>query len=111
MYNVILPLKSKEEIYKIDYILENSGNTVVLLPPYKCDLNPIEVAWANNIEICAGKLPRRCEAAKISTSDERRCDTSDKGRLGRVLETHRNSRKPISGKRWELSRGDRPYCH
>jgi transposase len=41
-----MPLKLKEKIYKTDHILEKYGHTVVTLPPYVCDLNPTELAWA-----------------------------------------------------------------
>jgi transposase len=44
--NLILPLKPKEKIYKIDHNLEKYGHTVVRLPPYMCNLNPKELAWA-----------------------------------------------------------------
>jgi hypothetical protein len=41
LFYLILPLKPKENIYKIDHILKKYGHTVVRLPPYMCDLNPI----------------------------------------------------------------------
>lgn len=34
-----------EPIYEIDQILGDHGHTVVRLPPYHCDLNPIELIW------------------------------------------------------------------
>nr|XP_049694765.1 uncharacterized protein LOC126054218 isoform X1 [Helicoverpa armigera] len=34
-----------EPIYEIDHILGDHGHTVVRLPPYHCDLNPIELIW------------------------------------------------------------------
>lgn len=34
-----------EPIYQIDAILGEHGHTVVRLPPYHCDLNPIELIW------------------------------------------------------------------
>lgn len=33
-------------IYAIDELLGENGHTVVRLPPYHCDLNPIELIWA-----------------------------------------------------------------
>lgn len=33
-------------IYAIDNLLGDHGHTVVRLPPYHCDLNPIELIWA-----------------------------------------------------------------
>lgn len=46
LYNQILSLKPKEKVFKIDSILSGHGHSVVRLPPYMCDLNPIELAWA-----------------------------------------------------------------
>ncbi|XP_026738814.1 uncharacterized protein LOC113501772 isoform X2 [Trichoplusia ni] len=34
-----------EPIYEIDDLLNRHGHTVVRLPPYHCDLNPIELVW------------------------------------------------------------------
>ncbi|RVE47763.1 hypothetical protein evm_007518 [Chilo suppressalis] len=34
-----------EPIYEIDKLLGENGHTVVRLPPYHCDLNPIELIW------------------------------------------------------------------
>lgn len=34
-----------EALYEIDQILGDHGHTVVRLPPYHCDLNPIELIW------------------------------------------------------------------
>lgn len=34
-----------DPIYEIDQILGDHGHTVVRLPPYHCDLNPIELIW------------------------------------------------------------------
>ena len=31
--------------YKVDTYLESKGHTVLRLPPYNCDLNPIELIW------------------------------------------------------------------
>lgn len=35
-----------EPVYYIDELLGEHGHTVVRLPPYHCDLNPIELVWA-----------------------------------------------------------------
>jgi transposase len=32
--------------YKVDKLAEDCGHTVLRLPPYHCELNPIELAWA-----------------------------------------------------------------
>jgi hypothetical protein len=42
---LIVPLKPKEKVSKIDSILSDSGNTAVLPPPYTCGLNTTELAW------------------------------------------------------------------
>lgn len=34
-----------EPIYEIDQLVGDHGHTVVRLPPYHCDLNPIELIW------------------------------------------------------------------
>ncbi len=34
------------ESYEIDYLAEQSGHTVLRLPPYHCELNPIEMVWS-----------------------------------------------------------------
>ncbi|CAH2105951.1 unnamed protein product [Euphydryas editha] len=34
-----------QPIYEIDELLGENGHTVVRLPPYHCDLNPIELIW------------------------------------------------------------------
>ena len=33
-------------VYAIDEIAKAAGHEVVRLPPYHCELNPIEIAWA-----------------------------------------------------------------
>lgn len=35
-----------EPVYYIDELLGEHGHTVIRLPPYHCDLNPIELVWA-----------------------------------------------------------------
>lgn len=34
-----------QPVYEIDELLSEHGHTVVRLPPYHCDLNPIELIW------------------------------------------------------------------
>jgi transposase len=41
-----MSLKPKEKIYKTDHMLVNYGHTIVPLPRYMCDLNPLEITWA-----------------------------------------------------------------
>ncbi|XP_043262779.1 uncharacterized protein LOC122403884 [Colletes gigas] len=38
--------KGPEKIFKADEVLKCHGHIVLRLPPYMCDLNPIELAWA-----------------------------------------------------------------
>ncbi|GLH15036.1 Uncharacterized protein GBIM_19437 [Gryllus bimaculatus] len=42
----VLQLKPKNKIYKIDELFTSRGHSVIRLPPYMCELNPIEMAWA-----------------------------------------------------------------
>jgi hypothetical protein len=46
LYDLILTRKPKEKTFKIDHLLNAQGHTVVRLPPYMCDLSPIELAWS-----------------------------------------------------------------
>ncbi|KDR15088.1 hypothetical protein L798_11092 [Zootermopsis nevadensis] len=46
LYDLILTRKPKEKIFKIDQLLNAHGHIVVTLPPYMCDLSPIELAWS-----------------------------------------------------------------
>ncbi|XP_054267154.1 uncharacterized protein LOC128989301 [Macrosteles quadrilineatus] len=39
-------LRLAAKTYKIDKIAEDCGHTVLRLPPYHCELNPIELVWA-----------------------------------------------------------------
>lgn len=46
LYAVIKANKSRHIQYKIDDTVTNAGHTVLRLPPYHPDLNPIEMIWA-----------------------------------------------------------------
>jgi hypothetical protein len=35
----------QKEIYLIDNLANLNGHTIVRLPPYNCELNPIELVW------------------------------------------------------------------
>ena len=35
-----------DPIYEIDQVLHGHGHTVLRLPPYHCDLSPIELIWS-----------------------------------------------------------------
>ncbi|XP_060864304.1 uncharacterized protein LOC132940594 [Metopolophium dirhodum] len=39
-------IKGKYISYVVDNMAKNAGHTVLRLPPYHCELNPIELAWA-----------------------------------------------------------------
>ena len=44
IYSIIKQNKPPK-VYAIDKIIESKGHMVVRLPPYHCDLNPIEMVW------------------------------------------------------------------
>lgn len=46
LYCLIEAHRPKEKTFKIDAILKAFGHTPLRLPPYMCDLNPIELSWA-----------------------------------------------------------------
>lgn len=41
----VLKIIGKYISYVVDNIAKNAGHTVLRLPPYHCELNPIELAW------------------------------------------------------------------
>lgn len=45
LYEVIKKHKG-DPVYEVEYLLSQHGHEVVRLPPYHCDLNPIEKIWA-----------------------------------------------------------------
>jgi hypothetical protein len=46
LYHLIELHKPIEKIYRIDKLFQSYGHTVLRLPPYMCELNAIELAWA-----------------------------------------------------------------
>lgn len=46
IFDLVIANSPIEKRYKIDEILKSSGHSVLRLPPYMCDLNPIELGWA-----------------------------------------------------------------
>ncbi|XP_029055242.2 uncharacterized protein C21orf140 homolog [Osmia bicornis bicornis] len=38
--------KSLDKTYKVDELFKRHGHNVLRFPPYMCELNPIELAWA-----------------------------------------------------------------
>ncbi|KAG8240030.1 hypothetical protein J437_LFUL018524 [Ladona fulva] len=43
---LVSPEKASYDKYKIDVIAKETGRKVLRLPPYHCELNPIEIVWA-----------------------------------------------------------------
>ena len=46
LYKLVQQHMPPEKIFRIDKRLAEVGHNVLRLPPYMCDLNPIELAWA-----------------------------------------------------------------
>jgi transcriptional regulator NrdR family protein len=46
LYKIINSMKPKQRTFRVDKLLESHGHSVVRLPPYMCDMSPIELAWA-----------------------------------------------------------------
>ena len=47
LFQLVTSRMPKEETYVIDQILYEHGHTVLQLPPYYPDLNPIELIWTD----------------------------------------------------------------
>jgi hypothetical protein len=45
LFSLVEKICPKEKVYHIDTLFAAHGHTVIRLPPYKYDLNPIELAW------------------------------------------------------------------
>lgn len=45
LYAKVLQVKNDKQKYRIDEIVESAGHTVLRLPPYHTELNPIENVW------------------------------------------------------------------
>lgn len=46
LLEIVKRYKAKYETYVVDEMAQNAGHRVLRLPPYHCDLNPIELVWA-----------------------------------------------------------------
>lgn len=46
LIELLLKHKPTEKKYVVDKLFQDHGHQVLRLPPYMCDLNPIELAWA-----------------------------------------------------------------
>lgn len=42
----VAPFKTQTKVYELDTIANEMGHTVIRLPPYHCQYNPIEMIWA-----------------------------------------------------------------
>jgi transposase len=45
LFSLVEKIRPKEKVYHIDTLFAAHSHTVIRLPPYMCDLNPIELAW------------------------------------------------------------------
>ena len=61
IYKLVVQHKPPKE-YVVDNLLKSKGHQVLRLPPYHCDLNPIENIWG----IAKNKVARRNSTFKIS---------------------------------------------
>jgi len=48
IWSLIKTQKSNYDHYIIDRVAKNAGHEILRLPPYHCDLNPIEMVMINN---------------------------------------------------------------
>ena len=46
LLGIVYGIKYKYDKYRIDELASVAGHTVLRLPPYHCELNPIELVWA-----------------------------------------------------------------
>lgn len=46
LYDIVKRSKDRFRTYEIDTVAVQHGHTVLRLPPYHCDFNPIELIWA-----------------------------------------------------------------
>jgi transposase len=45
LFSLVEKIRPKKKVYHIYTLFAAHGHTVIRLPPYMCDLNPIELAW------------------------------------------------------------------
>lgn len=85
LYSLIKLKKPQLKIYKIDAILAQHGHSVLRLPPYHPDLNPIELIWATvkdyikqkNVKLCLQTVLQLAaeKFAQITPEDwKKRCE-------------------------------------
>lgn len=46
LMEIITPLKPAFKRYRVDEMARAAGHTIIRLPPYHCELNPIELVWS-----------------------------------------------------------------
>lgn len=71
LYEIIKLHKPQFKSYEIDKLAESMGHTIVRLPPYHCEFNPIELIWAqvkdyvrkNNTKFCMSHVKSVFEKA------------------------------------------------
>lgn len=85
LYSIIKAHKPQYKIYEIDRIMSAHGHTVLRLPPYHPDLNPIELVWASlkqyvaqkNVDFTLKTVERLCDEFFESFSNhewKKRCE-------------------------------------
>ena len=47
LLDIVKRIKPQYEKYLIDELAQTHNRRILRLPPYHCELNPIELAWAN----------------------------------------------------------------
>ncbi|XP_043264226.1 uncharacterized protein LOC122404355 [Colletes gigas] len=73
--------KSKpQKSFKIDQIMRLHGHNILRLPPYNCDLNPIELIWA--------ELKRKLRERNISTYTKDELETYTSEAIRGISVTH-----------------------
>jgi transposase len=75
-FSLVEKIRPKETVYHTDTLFAAHGHTVIWLPPYMCDLNPIELAW-RQIKDYVGY---------VTNNTARTCARSDQGRDKRRLD-------------------------
>lgn len=85
LYEIIKNNKKRHVTYKFDNLLRSHGHTVLRLPPYHPDLNPIELIWATvkhnvgarnvTFKLDDARMIAEEEFSKITPEDwKKRCD-------------------------------------
>lgn len=70
----VAPFKSQQKIYELDLLANEMGHTVVRLPPYHCQYNPIELIWAK----VKGEVAEKNNTFKITDVEKLMHDALDR---------------------------------